>query len=78
MIAVAVLVALVGVLGAQAKEQLRIGVTFKPEKCEVKSKSGDKVTTSQRSVHAASAADDEGRGVVKQTPVFLGVTQQRG
>jgi hypothetical protein len=55
MIAVAVLVALVCVC-AQAKEQLRIGVLFKPEKCEVKSKSGDKVTTSQRSVHASSAA----------------------
>ncbi len=41
MIAAAVLMALV--CACAAKEQLRIGVLFKPEQCDVKSKSGDKV-----------------------------------
>ena len=44
MIAAAVLMALV--CACAAKEQLRIGVLFKPETgCDVKSKSGDKVNS---------------------------------
>jgi hypothetical protein len=45
MIAVAVLMALV--CAAAAKEQLRIGVLHKPESCDRKTKSGDKVSIAE-------------------------------